>query len=401
MKANVYAPIRPKLLRHVNRLSLALAMTASLAGAQEKRERRPNLAVELAAPQVELPLDHRNGHANIAVMLGDQGPFDFQFDTYCSIGATIDQALAKDLELPVIGQIPNSDGSKIVMRDVVWIGELSFGGVSLRNVQAMVDDYSFVPTPGGSLKGLIGFPALRSKLVTFDYPGNVLRVGEGELSAEDPGVLPFLLQTGCPDLHLEIGGEQVVVGIDTGSSSGLLLDTRVAERLGLTDSLITHGQAKTVYSTHDLMRGILPKSIDLAGYSIEPRTALFFDLPEVRGLLGYQILRSFAVTFDGKGKLVRFVRPPRPQGVSLSDSEASAWLGTYRYESTTYVIERHPGGLLFIEDELPGVGTIPLGPRELLLESVPIRLRLSADGKPALLVQVHPDQPARTARRLD
>lgn len=381
----------------------ALIVMTALASASQKKERRPKLLVEMAEPVVEVPLDHADGHAGIEVMIGEKGPFEFHFDTYASIYATIDQKLVKQLELPIIGKMPNSDGTKVVLRDVAWIEELSFGGITLRNVRALVDDYGFVPTKKGTLQGLVGFPALSSKLVTFDYPQHRLVVSEQALAPTAPGTMPFVLKTGSPDITLDIGGEPVVIGIDTGSTTGLFLDMRIAERLGITEELVKSGQAQTAYTTHDLMRGVLPHPLEIAGFDIQPPLAKFFALPQERGLLGYEILRSFAVSFDGPNKLVRFVRPPLPEAVELTGEELDAWVGRYDGEKATFHLERKGDELLFREDSLPSLETLPLSAKELLLTSAPIHLFLESNeqGVPSLRVQSHRDRPATIAVRKD
>lgn len=392
-------------------LSCLLPLVASLpAGSlsfaredpEASTEEVPKFSIELAAEAVTVPFDASDGHVNVAVAIDGAGSYRFQVDTYASVFGAIDDDLVAELNLEVVGQWPNSDGKQVVMRDVVHLGEVTFGGVTLHNVMALVDDYDFVDTGDGTLQGLIGFPSLRRHLVTFDYPNSELRFETGRLEEGAPYTLPFQVTTGSPDLLLEIGGEEVVVGLDTGSTMGLLLDRTHVARLGVEDTLMEVGNARSVYSTQAIERAVLPHPLDLGGHLIEPPAAIFFDFPSPRGLLGHDILRSFAVTFDGRSRLVRFVLPPQPTGIDLTPDQLAAFVGTYVFEDSRYELRLWEGSLLFVEDNLPPLSVLALTPTELRLRANPTRLELDQrEGEPdALILRTHAGgSPRRALRR--
>lgn len=377
--------------------------SSSLWGPPLSAQARPKTEVVLGQESVDVPFDHANGHVNVTVALNGEGAYRFQVDTYASVFAAVNDDLARELGLEVVGQWPNSDGSQIVMRDVVRFDSIEMGGVTLRNVPALVDDYDFVPTPGGSLQGLIGFPALQEHLVTFDYPASRLRFEPGALEADEQGTLPFVTTMGGPDLRLDVGGKPVIVGIDTGADAGLLLDRRHAERLGLGGSLVKVGEARTVYTTQAIERGLLPEPLRLGGHAVLPATALFLDFPTPRGLLGHEVLRSYAVTFDSQQRLVRFLRAPAPPTVALSEAERARWVGTYEREDERHVLRLDEGQLVYVRDELPPQATLTLSAGELQLAGNVGRLALETDedGTRVLVLRTHALGDPVRARRME
>jgi len=259
--------------------------------------------------KVVIPFDASRKHLAIKVHINGQGPFDFNVDTYASCEACVDHELAKRLELPIVGTAQNGDGSgKTVQRDLVGITELSLGGATFTEVTALVDDYRWVTAPDGDpIDGLIGYELFKRLLLTVDYPNHRIEFSRGALDA-DEHTIEGVSNDGTPDVTLTIGDREFHVGIDTGSTGTLSLPADRFDELTLASEPRLVGRARTVYSTEDIFDATLAERVGLAGFTREDQvvsSSKLFGHP----LLGYGILRDYAVTFDQVGGRIRFARP--------------------------------------------------------------------------------------------
>ncbi len=271
----------------------------------------PAADVELAEETVAIPFDHSTRHVAVEVEVNGRGPYRFQVDTYASIDACIDDDVAEELGLKKVRTVTNSDGRRSRQRDVVVIDELKLGPATFRRMQTLVDDYDWIGGEGGrKVDGLIGFDAFRDLLVTFDYPRSRLVLTRGRLRIVEPGTMPLLLSNGAPDVFLRIGEHKLRFGLDTGSSSFLALRKEDAEDLPLASELRLVGRGRTVYSEFDVFGARLAAPIRFAGHAIEDAHVTFSEGKAGR-LVGYGLLRDYAVTFDRKNRLVSFRKPER------------------------------------------------------------------------------------------
>ena len=257
---------------------------------------------------VVVPMDHSNGHIRVDVWIGDQGPFLFQLDTYASIRVCLDDDYVERLGLEVVGQTLNSDGQSIQKRDLVDVTGLRLGDQTFGTSRALVDDYDWVGGDEYEVVGLLGFPLFRDKLLTIDYPNSRLVLGSGSIGEDEPHSLLFRTDSGSPDIFLQLGGERVRFGIDTGMSHAMSLLLEDAERLGLSDELTFKGVGRTVYSSFDVYSGTLKEVLDFAGHAV-PHLSAEFREGKGRRLIGRDLLKPYAVTFDQKSKRVRFALP--------------------------------------------------------------------------------------------
>lgn len=271
----------------------------------------------LTEPSVVVPMDHSSGHVVVEVYLGDKGPYLFQVDTYASIGACLDDDLAAELGLPVVGTTLNSDGRTTHTRDLVSIPELRLGDATFIDVRTLVDDYEWIgKRKGRSVDGLLGFTLFQELLLTFDYPGSRILLDSGRVSESSPHSMPFELTTGSPDIHLEIGEVSVLVGIDTGHGGLLALDRADADQMPLTGEPRVVGRARSVYSSFDVYGATLAAPLMLAGHQLDGLDVTFTEGAE-RGLMGHDVLKDFVVSFDQRSRRVQFVLPaadPAPEG---------------------------------------------------------------------------------------
>jgi hypothetical protein len=148
--------------------------------------------------------------------------------------------------------------------------------------------------------------------------------------------------------------------------------------------------------------GALDRPIDFAGHQLDP---VFLELSEgrQRRLIGYRVLRSFAVTFDQRERRVRFERPPSPERVPLTEEVLEQWVGDYAGAGgQKFSIEREGDELFLRPQEWPRSRLVPLADDELLILHSPVRIRRDAPGGRArLLVIEHPERPPLELRSLE
>ncbi|MFT7462040.1 MAG: hypothetical protein ACI9EF_000377 [Pseudohongiellaceae bacterium] len=268
---------------------------------------------ELSTPVVVIPMDHSSGHVVVDVYIGDKGPYLFQVDTYASIDACLDDDVARELGFPVVGTTLNSDGHNTTTRNLVSIPELRLGGATFKDARTLVDDYGWIGERNGrSVDGLLGFTLFRELMLTFDYPNSQLVLSHEIMSAEATHSIPFRTPSGSPDIEISMGDTTLEFGIDTGLGGALSLHKEDADVLPLAGELKVIGQARTVYSTFDIYGGELEQSATLAGHSLEDLSVTFTE-GAGRRLLGHEVLKHFAVSFDQRSQRVQFARELRPE----------------------------------------------------------------------------------------
>lgn len=113
----------------------------------------------------------------IAVLVNDQGPFDFIVDTGAS-HLVIGQDLATDLELPAgDGNLPGLGAGGAIAPARTSLRELRVGHAVLRDAEAAVMDLASVSqTAETPVSGILGYPFFADRVITFDYPSRELRV---------------------------------------------------------------------------------------------------------------------------------------------------------------------------------------------------------------------------------
>lgn len=264
--------------------------------------------LELAADEVSIPVRLDSGHVAVEVVI-DGHKLLFQVDTYASIEACLDDDVAKTLGLQQIGTVQNSDGVQVHEKPLVEIERLQCGGAVFSNLRALVADYDWIKRPDGrQVAGLLGFPAFREVLLTFDYPERKLVLHKGQLDPDAPHVVPYYAPNGAPDIELVLGGEALRLGIDTGCRSALRLRREDERLLDLIAEPKVVGKSRTVHAAYTIWGARLKGDLSLADHSIGSFEVIFSDAGAHR-LIGYEAFKPFAMTFDQRQQLVSFERP--------------------------------------------------------------------------------------------
>jgi Aspartyl protease len=113
----------------------------------------------------------------IAVLVNDQGPFDFIVDTGSS-HLVISQALATELDLPAgDGNLPGKGAGGAIAPTRTSLRELRVGHAVLRDTEAGVMDLAPVcQTAEAKISGILGYPFFADRVITIDYPSRELRL---------------------------------------------------------------------------------------------------------------------------------------------------------------------------------------------------------------------------------
>lgn len=281
---------------------------------------RPGLhETHLGAELVRVPFDDRRRFVAVRVRVNGRGPYWFNVDTYASIGACVDRTLARELDLPIVGAVPNTDGSgSTVERSLARIDTLVLGEAEFRAVDALVDDYTWVPAPDGTpVRGLLGFRLFAELLWTVDYPNRELRMTRGALDYDEDHVVRYSVVRGAPDIEVRIADSVVVAGIDTGFVDGLYVSEEQLRALDTVRPPRQAGTARTAYvSSVPVFSGQLAAPVTFAGHEI-PHVRALGSRQRKLPLVGFGLLSAYAVTFDGPNRLVRFL----PRGVVEPEKE--------------------------------------------------------------------------------
>ena len=285
-------------------LSLALG-TASSAG--------PDAGTPTASMEL------RRAMPFVQVLVNGRGPFIFGIDTGTSSEALIAPDLARTLGLATTGSVQAGDPSGRSPRELplVRLASLTVAGVEFRGLTAAV----YAPSQAeGRCDGILGFALFRDRLLTLDYPGGRLVLGEGTLTPSADGTtLPFRVPDGVPVVDLTVGSEVFPAIVDT-RGAGLSLPASRAGQLKLLGEPVVIGRGRTISGEFEIRGAELAEDVQLGAYRLQrPFVALHPSFPV--GNVGGIVLRAFVVTFDQRSKLLRLQAPqwtlqlphPRPR----------------------------------------------------------------------------------------
>ena len=256
------------------------------------------------SPKV-IPMELRHNLPFVQVMVNGQGPFTFGIDTGTGGKALVTPDLIQQLGLPVIGEAEVGDPSGRNPKTVrsVEIKSMKLGDVEFNNITAV----EFQPSRAlGQTDGILGFVLFRDYLFSLDYPAAEIRLSHGSLAPDgNRQVLSFRMPNKVPLIELGVGGMKVDTHIDS-RGRGLGIPEKLARDLKFVSSPVVIGRGKTVSSDFEIKGAQLAADIHLGTYTF---TRPFVEINPVFPVANFGSipLSHFAVTFDQKNKLVRFV----------------------------------------------------------------------------------------------
>lgn len=275
----------------------------------------------------------------VQVMVNGRGPFRFVVDTGTAGEAFVSDALADALHLPVIGAVhltdPSHQGGQHV--PVVAIETIEVAGVEFKGVRAVRHALS---QADGTCDGLLGFALFHQYLLTLDYPHKQLSLTEGTITANGSGsVLPFRTPYGIPIISLKVGDLELPAQIDSGGT-GLSIPDSFAARLKFGVNPELFGFAESFSTRFELRSARLAADVRVGDY-VFPQPFVEVQSAFPLANLGSSAMQGFALTFDQKNGVVRFL-----------SSEQIHHLGA---TPTAMNLEQAP------RPDLPSLALIPVG----------------------------------------
>lgn len=224
----------------------------------------------------------------------------FLVDTGAEYDGWIKPEVAKELGLPVVGEVPTSEeddgtgGLPFYGVDTLTIGTMRFNGRRL----AETPQVGRKPQP---FDGIIGNGLFAQLQVVFDYHRGALLLTDRPLA--DAPVASFD-KYGIPLLTLDIGGHPVVVNLDTGNLASRLFVTGAdAKVLPLAGEPVKKGRAMTVSGPFDIMEAPLAAPVRYGSTTL-PITMVRFPGAYDGGQLGSQGLVGQTVRIDWRNRRV-------------------------------------------------------------------------------------------------
>jgi predicted aspartyl protease len=251
------------------------------------------------------PLDITHDKPFVMVMINGKGPFRFVVDTGTGGEAFVTSQLAEELGLTPSGQIrlsdPTGQGAKKV--PMVVLQTLRIAGVEFTGVKAAVHNLG---SEDGYCQGLIGFLLFRDYLMTLDYPNRRIELSTGDLDLDgERSVLPFRMPDGIPIISLSVGTAQIDAQLDSGGE-GLSLPIKLVSKLKFVSGSASLSKAQSLSTRFVVAGASLGADVRLASYTFKRP---FIEINPVFPVanFGAAPMQSFALTFDQKNGLVRFV----------------------------------------------------------------------------------------------
>ena len=162
---------------------------------------------------------------------------------------------------------------------------------------------------GTDIEGIVGYGVFSGGLLTYDYPRQEIRFRRGTFTEEElehPGVVKTTKRS-RPTVRARVGRRRMTVLIDTGAARSATL--KGLDRLPTVDPPRATGGRMRINGLHLVESGRL--SLDMHLGPLILSRPLIHDAVNVN-LVGQEVLRHFAVTFDARRSLVRFDRPGGP-----------------------------------------------------------------------------------------
>jgi hypothetical protein len=296
-------------------LSLLGAFSVAALAEPEKRNTKHEAPkpekIELRTKEVSLSMHWFVRKPVVEVKINGKGPFRFYLDTGAQ-GCVLDQALADELKLPVVGEARvGSPGGKGVPGKRVRLDRMEVGDVVLSTVPAVSFDRSGLAADKDGPRGVLSTAIFSGLLVTLDYPRSRLEIRRGELPAADgKQVFKYDGKRRLPRVRLSVAGQEVDVHLDSGSPGGIMLPLELAKRLPLAGKPVKVGRGKRVDQEVIIWGAKLNGTVKLGQYVLKDPELRFQDIPGAPGHVGYGFLRRFAVTLDARNHRLQFEEKP-------------------------------------------------------------------------------------------
>lgn len=371
---------------------LAVPSASVVAGAPEK-----------SAPASSVPLGDWHGRPVVELTIAGKGPFRFILDSGADV-TVIDHGLAGRFELKELGKTEiGSPLGGTVPATRLQLKDLRLGSIGFGPVEALEMDLAAVIGSGDSPVGVLATSDLGNRSLVFDFAGDRLSVSDALLpAANDADVFDFCSPSGKPSLHVQVGGRQHCVNLDTGSPSVLTLPLSAADALPLAGKPAVSGRARLVGAEVDVWGARLDGELRVGEIVMRDPDLGFMETAPI-GNIGQGFLQSVELTIDHTNRRLRV----RAEGNTMKAAAAptqqirriAAPVGKKRYgirfrgslDAELQVAGVDPGspaeaGGLQLGDLVVALNGVPLeqldtGERMSALRDSPLKMSVKRDGQ--------------------
>lgn len=269
----------------------------------------PAIPLPAQEPVHSAPMVERYGKPYVMVTVNGRGPYRFIIDTGTGGDLLVTPQLADELGLPPAGQVRLNDpsGQGGHRTPLVYVDSLQFAGVEFTGLKAL---RHAIISEAGDCQGLLGFTLFRNYLLTLDFPNRVVTLGAGSLIPDgERSVLPILMPDGVPIATIQIGEQSIRAQLDSGGG-GLTLPESLAPRLQYEIEPVVFAAGESLSTRFEVKAARLASIVRVGMYTFaHPVVEIHPAFPLAN--FGSPPMQNFAITFDQKNLLVRFLASRR------------------------------------------------------------------------------------------
>lgn len=314
-------------------LTLGSSAPIEKAQAQPQRQGLPAPAESvIPTDPVVLTMHRFNRLPAIDATINGSGPFRLIVDTGAA-GLILKSEVVNRLELPDPPGLP-SGAAKVQLQSpggpvpgtLGYVKSLEIGDARFRGIWTVGVDLPF----GDELDGVVGMNVFAECLLTYDYPGNRIKLSRGALPNVNGRDILTFSTPGSPGSHpvieLNIAGKALPFMIDTGMRGWFAMPSEWATQLEIVEGPVAGLQSLAVGGSSRRSIARLRTSFAFGHYTVEKPLVSFAGAGggPVLGtgmVLGTLLLEHFVVTFDARNNRVRLTResnaPITPPSVRL------------------------------------------------------------------------------------
>jgi len=237
----------------------------------------------------------------VEVRLNGTGPWRLAVDTAMGGTVLLRQELVGPMGLPVVGKamVGDSSGTNAGPADLVRIDSMRLGGMDVKDIVgiAFAAGEAHLSQVPDDVHGILGNRIYAELLMTLDYPARTVTFRAGELPADDSAVVPFETRGNVMVVEMDLAGRRVPLIVDSGSRGSITLPSSMATELPLVGQPAVIDPVSTVSNTYQRRATRLDGEARIAGSALTDPDIEFADEHTPR-LIGYRILRHFALTID-------------------------------------------------------------------------------------------------------
>jgi len=245
------------------------------------------------------PITIQDNLVYIHVQVNGHGPYNFMLDSSISGLGRIDQRIAKELGMKIIGFQENRVGNQIKREFLVVVDKLSVGRLTHTNLKMAVVNLNQIQRQL-PVDGIIGRDFFTHYLITMDGPARQLIVSPDTLATSTKGVIrysnPFLVPG-------KLGSKDILCNVEVGSTLPLLFPTSSLIGIHYTDTT-NQKVIKQANTTFVLQEAILHDDLELGGIRLKDQKIYYSDKAHQINV-GVDFLKQHIVSFDQRKKLVR------------------------------------------------------------------------------------------------